>query len=82
MGLGRILGGFGEGLGTILLHFWKGFGKIWERILRIFWTAFDNLFEYFLNGDPRAASLRPAKRLNARGSHPPSVLDSESLVAA
>ena len=67
-GFARILKAFGEGLGKILLHFWKGFGKIWKRILRRLWTVFDHFFEYFLNWDPRAASLRPAKRHNARGS--------------
>ena len=51
-----------------LLHFWKGFRKIWKRFSRRLWTVFDHFFEYFLNWDPRAASLRPAKRHNARGS--------------
>ena len=51
-----ILGGFGEGLGGIWRRFGEGFAKVLED--------FGKIYFYFLNWDPRAASLRPAERHN------------------
>ena len=71
---GRIWHGFGEDFDRIWVGSWEdsasfleGLWKDLEKILKKIVDGVRQFFEYFLNWDPRAASLRPAKRHNTRG---------------
>ena len=59
----RIWGESWEDSASFVEGLWKDLEKILKKIV----DGVRPFFEYFLNWDPRAASLRPAKHHNSRG---------------
>ena len=64
-GLGGVLGGFGEAFGAPLAHLGRPGVELASHLVRMLYVSCCPIFCY---RNPRAASLRPAERHNARGS--------------